>query len=156
MRDIGQLLAEHPFFAGFDADTIAMLVGCAHNVHYQPDEYLFRSNATADEFYVIRRGRVALEVTGPGREPLVIETVDAGEVVGWSWLVAPHRWFADGRAVEPTSAVALDGVCLRNKCDADPRLGYQVLQRVTHVMYQRMQATRLRLLDLYGTPSAVR
>lgn len=155
VRDIGQLLAEHPFFDGLDDDVLALLVGCAEMAHFHTGEVLFRNGTPADAFFVVRSGRVALELTAPGRAPLVVETADAGEVVGWSWLVPPYQWFCDGLAVEETSVVALDGACLRGKCDADPRLGFQLLSRVTHVMYERLQATRVRLLDLYGTPHAV-
>jgi CRP-like cAMP-binding protein len=155
MRDLAQLLAEHPFFAGLDRDALDLLVACAQNAHVREGDMLYRDGEPADRFYVVRRGRVALELAAPGREPLVVETVDAGEVVGWSWLVPPYRWTGDGRAVEDCSLVVLDGACLRGKCDADPRLGYQLLTRVAHVMLERLQATRVRLLDLYGTPRAV-
>jgi len=155
VRDIGQLLAEHPFFAGLDEDVLALLVGCAENAHFRAGEMLFRSGTPADRFFVVRSGRVALELVAPGRAPLVVETADAGEVVGWSWLVPPYQWFCDGQAVEETSVVALDGACLRAKCATDPGFGFQLLSRVSHVMYDRLQATRVRLLDLYGTPRAV-
>ena len=155
VRDIGQLLSEHPFFAGLDEEVVALLVGCAEIAHFRAGDVLFRSGAPADRFFVVRSGRVALELTAPGRAPLVVETADAGEVVGWSWLVPPYQWFCDGLAVEETSVVALDGGCLRGKCATDPSLGFQLLSRVTHVMYARLQATRVRLLDLYGTPRAV-
>ena len=153
MRTIDQLLAEHPFFAGLGPDLIELITGCAENMHFDGGATLFRTGDAADRFYVIRTGRVALELVAPGRDPLVVDTVDAGEVLGWSWLVPPHRWFCDGRAVTPTSVVALDGTCLRTKCDADPAIGYRLLQRVAHVMYERLNSSRLRLLDLYGVPS---
>ena len=97
---------------------------------------------------------VALELTAPGRAPLVLETVGEDGVLGWSWLVPPYKWFCDARAVEPTDVVVLDGACLRGKCDADPALGYALLTRVSQVMHERLQATRVRLLDLYGGPGA--
>jgi hypothetical protein len=95
-----------------------------------------------------------MQMESPGQGAIVTDTMDEGEVVGWSWLVPPYRFFADGRAVTPVSATALDGACLRGKCEADPELGYQLLKRVTSVMYQRLQSTRIRLLDLYGTEPA--
>jgi CRP/FNR family transcriptional regulator, cyclic AMP receptor protein len=155
VRGIGQLLAEHPFLAGLDEDALALLAGCAENVHFRAGEVLFRSGTPADRFFIVRSGRIALELVAPGRLPLVVETVDAGQVVGWSWLVPPYEWFCDGQAVEETSVVALDGACLRARCETDPYLGFQLLSRVTNVMYDRLQATRVRLLDLYGTPRAV-
>ena len=79
--------------------------------------------------------------------------MDQGEVLGWSWLT-PYRYFCDARAVTPVSATVLDGACLRGKCEANPELGYQLLKRVAVIMYQRLQSSRIRLLDLYGKESA--
>jgi len=81
-----------------------------------------------------------------------VDTLDAGEVVGWSWLVPPYRWSFDGRAVAESSLVAFDGACLRGKCDDDPRLGYALMQRVSHEMFDELRAARVRLADLYGRP----
>jgi len=154
VRSLQELLAEHPFFAGLDEDTVGLLVWCASNVHYRPGEYLFRQGDPADRFFVVRRGRVALDVHGPGRTEMVVDTVDEGGVVGWSWLVPPYRWFFDARATKEVSAVAVDASCLRDKCDEDPALGYALMQRVAGVMYQRLQSARIRLLDLYGADRA--
>lgn len=150
MQTMKQLLAAHPFFAGLGDDALAMMAGCATNVHVPAGEYLFRLGEPADRFFVVRHGRVALELHAPGAGPLVLETVDDGEVLGWSWLVPPHRWFLDARAAAPTSLVSLDGGCLRTKCDEDPALGYALMQRVSQVMLARLQSARMRLLDLYG------
>lgn len=153
MRTLDQYLPEHPFFAGLDDEAMALVVGCAQNVHFNTGDVLFRTGTPATTFYVIRDGRVALEAHDPQRGTLVVSTAGAGEVVGWSWLVPPYRWMFDGHAVSPVRAVALDGACLRGKCDADPVLGYALMQRVAHVMYERLQDARMRLLDLYGGSS---
>jgi CRP-like cAMP-binding protein len=150
MQTMRELLAEHPFFAGLGDDAIALVAGCATNVHFRADQYLFRNGDPADRFFVVRHGRVALELHAPGTGHHVLDTVEDGEVLGWSWLVPPYRWFLDARAVVPTSVISLDGVCLRGKCDEDPVLGYALLQRVAHIMYERLQSSRVRLLDLYG------
>jgi CRP-like cAMP-binding protein len=149
-----EVLGSHPFFAGLNADAMRLIAGCASNVHFAEGEFLFEEGHEANQFWVIRRGRVAMQMESPGQGAIVTDTMDEGEVVGWSWLVPPYRFFADGRAVTPVSATALDGACLRGKCEADPELGYQLLKRVTSVMYQRLQSTRIRLLDLYGTEPA--
>jgi CRP/FNR family cyclic AMP-dependent transcriptional regulator len=151
MQSVGQLLSGHPFFAGLDESTVSTLEGCARNVHFRAGDYLFREAEAADQFFVIRRGRVALDVHAPGRGVFVFDTVEEGDVVGWSWLISPYRWFFDARAVQEVSAVAIDATCLRAKCDEDPVLGYALMQRVAHVMYQRLQAARVRQLDLYGS-----
>jgi len=151
MRTIDQLLHEHPFFAGLDDAALTLIAGCASNMHAREGDYLYREGDPAETFYMIRHGRVAIEAHQPAGGSLVIDTVDDGEVLGWSWLVPPHRWLFDARAVASTSAVVFDGTCLRGKCDDDPRLGYALMQRVAQVMYERLQASRIRLLDLYGT-----
>jgi CRP-like cAMP-binding protein len=97
---------------------------------------------------------VAIEVAAPGSRPITVETVGAGEVVGFSWLFEPYVWQFDARAVEPVTAIALDGVCLRGKCEEDPRLGYELMRRFAAVMTERLQATRLQLLDVYGHAGA--
>lgn len=153
MKQLDQLLAEHPLFADLGDDMRVLLAGCCRNVHFAGDDYLFHTGEPADRCYLVRHGRVALELLGTGGQRLVVDTVDAGGVAGLSWLVPPYRWYLDARAVEPTSAIALDAACLRAKCDADPRIGYLMLQRIARSMYERMQSTRLRLLDVYGVPS---
>jgi CRP-like cAMP-binding protein len=154
MEAMADLLRAHPFFAGLGGEAIALIAGCAINVHFTEGERIFREGDPADTFYVIRHGRVALEIHSPGPGRIVIDTIDEGEVLGWSWLVPPYRWFSDARAVLPVSAVAIDGGCLRLKSENDPRLGYELLKRVAGVMYQRMQSARMRLLDLYGADRA--
>jgi CRP/FNR family cyclic AMP-dependent transcriptional regulator len=158
MKTIEQYLPEHPFFEGLDPSIIALLAGCAVNTHFDQGDWLFRQGEPADRFYVIRKGRVALEVHSPGNgaQGVVVDTTDEGDVVGWAWLVTPYRWAFDARAMIPTSAIAFDAVCLRDKCAADPAVGYALMQRVSQSMYERMQGARIRLLDLFGTSHAQR
>lgn len=150
MRTLEPIMAEHPFFCGLpDADR-QLLVGCASNVVFPADDVIFREGEEADRFFLIRHGKVALEVYVPGHGAMTLQTLGEGEVLGWSWLVPPYRWRFDARAVELTRAIALDGLCLRQKCEEDPRLGYELLKRVAHVLSERLHATRLQLMDVYG------
>jgi CRP-like cAMP-binding protein len=150
MRGIDDLLAGHEVFAGMEPDLLARLAGCARNVAFQPGERLFAEGGQADCFWIVRHGQVAIEVGVPGAGQVIIETLGVGSVVGWSWLVSPHQWQFDGVAQDLTRAVAFDAGCLREKMDADPAVGYQVLSRFLPIVVDRLQATRLRLLDLYG------
>jgi CRP/FNR family cyclic AMP-dependent transcriptional regulator len=149
---LDDVVLEAPVFAGLDASHAAQLAGCARTAGWEQGEMLFREGDPADLFYVVRRGRVALELFVPSRGALTIETIEAGEVVGWSWLFPPYRLHFDGRAVEAVRAIAVDGACLRGKCNADPGLGYDLMRRFSQVMLERLQSTRLRLADLYGAP----
>jgi CRP-like cAMP-binding protein len=153
MQTLEPVLAEHPFFRNLDASYIQVLVGCASNVRFEAGQTIFREGEPANQFFLVREGKVAIEVYTPDRGAIVIQTVGRGEVIGWSWLVEPYLWQFDARAIESTRVIALDGRCLRGKCDADPRLGYEILKRFAHVMAERLHATRLQLLDLYAARS---
>jgi CRP/FNR family cyclic AMP-dependent transcriptional regulator len=152
-RSLDTLLADLPFFAGLEPERLTLLAGCAGNTHFSAGDYLFRQGEPADVFYVVRQGSVALETFVPTRGPVLIETIEAGEVIGWSWLFPPYRWHLDARALTDVRATGFDGACLRGKCEADPTLGYALLQRVVRVMSTRLHSARVRLLDLYGTRS---
>jgi hypothetical protein len=102
---------------------------------------------------VVRVGSVALEIHAP-TDPLLIETLGAGDLVGWSWIFPPHRWVFDVEVLDRAHLIVIDAACLRDKCNADPAFGYRVMQRFAQVVVERLQATRLRLLDLYGTCDA--
>lgn len=150
VEPLDRLLAEHDFFRGLEPEHLSFIAGCGTNVRFRPGELLFREGDQAGTFYILRQGRVALEVNGPGEGALVLDTLGAGEVVGVSWLFPPYRWQFDARAVEDVRAVALDGVCLREKCDREPSLGYELMKRLSEISARRMQSARLRMLDLYG------
>ena len=149
-RSIDELLGEVPFLDGLGPDRLALLSGCATNVHFDSGASLFHEGDEADTFYVVRQGDVAIETFVPARGPVTIETVGAGDALGWSWLFAPYRWHFDARALTPVRATAFDGACLRGKCDADPALGYELIGRFAQLLIERLQWTRLRLLDVYG------
>ncbi|WP_166267529.1 cyclic nucleotide-binding domain-containing protein [Marinobacter caseinilyticus] len=150
MKDIAQLVGEHPFFQGLDPSFCQLVCGCARNVRFEPGEYLFHEGGDADQLYLIRHGRVALEIAVPGKWSLSFQTLQDGDLVGVSWAVPPYHWAYDARAIELTRAIAVDARCLRQKCDADPALGYEVLQRLLPILISRLQATRLQILDVYG------
>jgi CRP/FNR family cyclic AMP-dependent transcriptional regulator len=154
MRSIADLLAALPVFEGLDDTTMELIAGCGVNTQFATGEYLMREGEPAETFYVLRAGRVALETDAPPRGPVIIETLGPGEVVGWSWLFPPYRWHFDAVALEPVRAVALDGACLRGKSEEDPRLGLDLTRRFAGIMLARLQSTRMRLLDVYGTAHA--
>ncbi len=143
-------IESHAFFAGLEPPYLDLLTGCAFNEYFLDGAYMFREQEQADRFYVLRSGRVALETYVPQRGPLTIETIEAGDVVGWSWLFPPYRWHFSGRVVEPVHTIAFDGACLREKCERDHDLGYELMRRFTRVIVDRLQATRLQLIDMYA------
>jgi CRP-like cAMP-binding protein len=150
MEAIETLLRASPVFEGLEPDRLALVAGCASNVHFDQGAVLFREGDQADTFYLVRHGSIALEMFVPARGSAVIETIEAGDVVGWSWLFPPFRWHFDARALTPLRATSFDGTCLRGKCDDDTALGYDLMTRFAQVLIERLQWTRLRLLDVYG------
>lgn len=150
LRELAELLTDTDVFRGLEHDDLEFIAGCGTNVSFAAGASIAREGSPANHFYVIRAGKVALEVAVPQAGALEIETLGPGEVLGWSWLFPPYRWTFDVRAVEATRAVSLDGACLRDKCTNEPRLGYELMQRFARVMSDRLQATRLQLLDVYG------
>jgi CRP/FNR family transcriptional regulator, cyclic AMP receptor protein len=149
-KTLEQILAEHPFFQGFAPEQIQFLAGCAQNAHFKADTYLFREGEPASNFYILRGGKIALETHMPGPGMVTIETINAGEVVGWSWLFPPYTWHFSARALEDVQATVFDGGCLRGKAEQDHDLGYALVMKFAEVMMRRLQATRLQLLDMYS------
>jgi len=150
MEGVETLIRDAPVFHELDDQQLEIVAGCASNTRFNGDDVLFREGDPADTFYLVRQGTVALEMFTPAHGPKTIETIEAGEVIGWSWLFPPYRWHFDARALTLVRATAFDGACLRRKCEEDPALGYELMSRFAQVMIQRLQWTRLRLLDVYG------
>jgi CRP-like cAMP-binding protein len=154
VQTIEQLLAEAHAFNGMSEEHLALIAGCAQNQVFEDGAYLMREGDAANVFYVIRYGRVALETYVPERGALTIETINGGDLLGWSWLVPPFRVDFDARATGNVHTVAFDAACLRGKADEDPVLGYELMRRFIPVIVERLQATRVRLLDIYGHVAA--
>lgn len=150
MQGLEQIITAQPFFAGLDPPYAHLIGRCAKNVRFEPGEYLLQQGAAADQFYLLRHGRVALELSGPGRGTVLFQTLGPGELVGVSWLLPPYRWTYDAKALEQVRAIAIDAACLRAKSEADHDLGYELMKRFMPVLVRRLQAARLQLLDVYG------
>lgn len=153
MEGLERVVWEHPFFSGLDEDFCRLVCGCARNVVFQSGQYLFHEGEAADGLYLLRHGRVALEIKTPGRGAVTFQTLVAGEIVGVSWLIPPYRWSYDAKALELTRAIAMDATCLRAKCEEDHHLGYELMKRVVPVLIERLHATRMQILDVYGSPA---
>jgi CRP/FNR family transcriptional regulator, cyclic AMP receptor protein len=152
MEGLERIVSEHRLFEGLGEGFVKLAAGCAKNVRFNADAHLFHAEDPADWIYLVRHGQVALEMVTPGRGAVTFETLGEGEIVGLTWLLPPYRWGYDARAIELTRAIALDAKCLRDKCEADHDLGYALLKRFLPVLVQRLQATRLQNLDIYGPP----
>jgi len=150
METLEGLIAEHPLFEGMETSHLKLLAGCASNVRFEPGQSVFREGEEANQFYLIRHGKVSLEINAPPRGSIIIQTLGDEDVLGWSWLFPPYRWKFSAKANELTRAVALDGKCLRGKSEEDHDLGYELQKRFARVIQERLQATRLQLINIYS------
>jgi CRP/FNR family transcriptional regulator, cyclic AMP receptor protein len=150
IHGLDSIITSHAFFSGLGAADVAMIAGCAENVRYLAGESLFHAGDPANHFFVVRAGKVALELHPPGHDVFRFATLGEQEVLGWAWLIPPYRWLVDARALEVTRLLRFDGTCLRRKCDDDPRLGYDLMQRFARVLVEQFGHLQLQLMDVYG------
>lgn len=151
MENLERILSEHPFFGGLDRAFLELACGCARNARFEAGQFIAHEGEAADQFYLLREGRVALQIAAPGRGAATFLTLGPGEVFGVNWLVPPYRWTYDARALDPTRVIAMDGKCLRNKCEGDHNMGYDIMKRLMPIVIDRLHTTRLQFLDLYNT-----
>ncbi len=145
-RSIETRINEHPFLKGISSHQHRILSDCAMAMYFNPGEVIFREGDPANRFYLIEKGTVALESYVEGRGMTPIQTIGVGEALGWSWLFPPYFWHFDARALEPIEAIFLYATPLREECECDHELGYELLKRMAEVMLTRLQATRRQLL----------
>src|SRR6202047_396482 len=143
---IEEPLAAHPFLKGIGMDHIKVLAQSAMPTHFEKDQVIFKAGEPANGFYLIESGGVALEGSVFDHSPVTTDVVSAGEPLGWSWLFPPYLWHFDARATEPTTAICLPAILLRQHRDEDPALSHELFRRTCEVMARRLQAARRKLL----------
>jgi CRP/FNR family transcriptional regulator, cyclic AMP receptor protein len=149
------VLAAHPFLRGMAPDQLSVLAEAARDVSFPARHRLFEDGGNATHFWLIQCGHVSLDLHVPGEGPVVIETVGMGELLGWSWLFPPYKWAFGAVAVTAVEAFEFDAAAVRQSCTADPELGYELGQRISRVLAQRLQAVRIRLIASSGYSAAV-
>lgn len=149
MEDVKLTITNFPLFHGLDPKFVDLLAENAKNMQFDPGEYIFRESDAAGEFYIITHGKVALELFVAGRGNLMIQTIGKNETLGWSWLTPPFMKNFSARSIETTNAIVFDGDRIRAKCDENHEFGYELIKRFMQVVGQRLQATRLLLLNFY-------
>lgn len=144
-RPLAAIIAEHPFLNGMKVWHLEVLASCAMEKRFEAGELIFREGDPANRFYLIQQGKVAVESYVEDQGVIPLQTIGAGDVLGWSWLFPPYYWHFDARAVEPTRAIFFYGTWLREYAEQDHDLGYELMQRMAAVVIQRLQATRRRV-----------
>jgi CRP/FNR family transcriptional regulator, cyclic AMP receptor protein len=143
-------VADHPFFHGLNDEFVRIASSRTREQTFEVGDILFQEGDIANEFWLVFQGKVALEIMAPDRPHLTIQTVGSGEVLGWSWLVPPHRWRFDARAVKATRTLAIDAKTLKDAFEVHPEDGYRFLLRLLPVIGERLENAWVRLLDIHG------
>ena len=150
INTIEDLLKKNSFFGNLPDDDLKLIAGCGSNRVVLEDEVIAREGEEANLFYLIRKGKLAIETHMPNKGNSPIQTLGTGDVAGWSWLFPPYRWNFDVRALEETHLLCLDGSCLRSKCEANHSLGYRLITLFAQLITKRNRALRLQVMDVYG------
>ena len=148
LEPMAMRVALHPFLAGMNRAQLALLTDCAMVVHFNPGELIFREGELANRFYLIESGKVILESNGKSGDRVMIDKLGAGDLLGWSWMFPPYVWHFSARAVERTEAIFFYGTILREYCERDHSLGYELFKRMSAVMIKRLQAAREKMVAL--------
>ena len=144
---LAEAIAAHRFVAGMKPDHLKRLMDAAMFKQFQRDEVVFREGDPANRFYLICQGKIALESRRNDESAPLVQFVGKDDVLGWSWLFPPYYWHFDARAVEPVKAIFFYGTRLREQCENDHELGYELMKRTAGVVIERLQATRRRLSE---------
>lgn len=151
MKTIKDELKQHPFFEDFDDQDIELIAGCGKHEVFKEDEIIAHEQEDADRFYLIKSGMIGVSMPIPNHDNQIIQTLDDNEIFGWSWLFPPYKWTAQAIALKETHTISLDGKCLRSKLDSNPALGYKLMKRFSLLISKRLNASRLQVLDIYGS-----
>jgi len=143
------VLQKHPFVGEFQPQHIEKLSALAKEVQFDRDQVIFHEGDECHDFYLIVKGRVALEIEAPGHT-FRVQTLHEGDELGWSAILMGRGKHFQARALQPVNALAFDGVALLDACRADPAFGFALMYRMLGVVSERLQATRLQVLDMYS------
>ena len=135
-----KILDEHPFFRSMKEHQLRIIVESATVVRFEPQQVIFSEGEPAERFYLIRTGKVALQLVSYRIEPITLLTLGEGDIIGWSWLFPPYRWKLTAKSLDVTRAISLDGRSLRQRCEEDHDLGYEFMKRFAQIIDNRVEA----------------
>lgn len=149
---IKEQLAKQKFFDGLDENYLDFLAENAEIRSLREDEVLFRHGKRADSFYLVTKGRISLEVAAIEGPPLELQGMQAGAIIGWSWLIAPYEWHFQARAEEPSEVIRFDGDAVFQRCEDDADFGYEMLKRFSGLMSERLSFARRKMMEEWNPP----
>ncbi len=148
-ENLTRSLAAHPFVKQLPERYAAFLATCIRNERVKKGEFLFREGSEARRLYLLRSGKLRLEVESPGRGVVGFETLEEGEVIGWRILFGDSQWHLDCRCLESALLFSVEARCLQDKMQADTEFAYTFTKALLQQAHLRLQRARLHQLDVY-------
>jgi CRP/FNR family cyclic AMP-dependent transcriptional regulator len=153
LETLEEMIVKHPFWAGLNLHYLDLLKKCARFQRFEEGRSIFQEGGNADHFYLIQKGRVTLHAFVPGRGVVTVQTLGGGDALGWSWLFPPYQWHFSADSSDSTEAIIFDAKPLRDEAEENHDFGYELTKRVSKMLLQRLQGTRLLLVNFYGFPT---
>ena len=144
---ITEYLSVHEFFSEFSDDDLKFLCEYSSTREIKKGQILFLQGENADRFYVVRNGRISLQMPAIMGPTLEIQTVDEDQVLGWSWLISPYKWNFQTKVEEDSELLQFDGVAILARCEQEPKFGYELLKKFAGLMSVRLNAARQKMMD---------
>lgn len=142
-----EYLSAHEFFSGFSDDALKFLYTCSSTYEIKKGQILFRQGENADKFYVVRNGRISIQMPAIMGPTLEIQTLGKDQVLGWSWLISPYKWNFQALAEEDSELLKFDGAAILARCEQEPKFGYELLKKFAALMSMRLDAARQKMMD---------
>ena len=146
-QSIAEYLSAHEFFSELSEDVLKFLCECASAREIKKEQILFRQGERADKFYVIRNGRISVQIPALMGPTLEIQALGQDQVLGWSWLISPYQWNFQAKAEEDSELLEFDGTAVLARCEQEPKFGYELLKRFAALMSERLDAARQKMMD---------
>ena len=151
-QPIEQHLSTQAFFAGLSPEFIGFLARCASVRRLEPDQVVFRQGERARHFYLIRNGSISVEIPAIMGPTLKVQSLGAGQILGWSWLIPPYQWNFQARAEEQAELFEFDSDAVLARCEAEPKFGYELLKRFASLMSERLEVARQKIMEQWNPP----
>jgi CRP-like cAMP-binding protein len=144
-------LTQSEFFFDFTSEELQSIVQSCREIEIGKNKYLVHEGESSKNFYLLLNGKAQIEIHHPERGPRILQSVQVGELVGWSWLFEPNIWVFDVKSVEKSKWLECSGQAFLQEMETNHEFGYKFMKKLARVMTERLKATRLQVLDIYGT-----
>lgn len=145
-QSIAEYLSSHEFFFGLNDNFLQFLCECASEFAIKKGQILFQQGENADKFYIVRSGRISIQIPAIIGPNLEIQTLGKDQVLGWSWLIPPFKWNFQAMPEEDSELIMFDGATILERCEQEPRFGYELLKKFSALMSIRLDAARQKMM----------